>query len=362
MGLIMNTFRDSTIPFTQFGGISMSGEYPNFIKSENWLLTYLTESGMSKTTSMPGGNNHPNTWRMPLKAGAISSINRVTGSGNVVGTRTYGIAILATLSASGGISNALTSIGIAILSNAIGSGGISSAGVGEGRPISTTISGNGIISNAEVTRGIAILSNLSGTGGITEAIVSLLIQISAELSGNGAISSADLKAYLQALADLTGLGEITEADLTGLGELLSILDGVGIITSTLTATGELSADIKSYGVLTPEGLRDAVWQAAALNYVDPTTMGGKLNLASSGGVDYQALADAVWEALNSDYTNVTTMGGVIGILQTKLDELHKIQGLDIDNPLTITKDLRSAGAIDLELSSTGDELTIVTRQ
>jgi hypothetical protein len=68
-------------------------------------------------------------------------------------------------------------------------------------------------------------------------------------------------------------------------------------------------------------------------------------------------------------------GGTAGTAQTveeirqenddnsiKLNELHRIQGLDINNPMTITPNLRSAGDIDLEWTGDGETISIVTRQ
>lgn len=308
----MNIYRDSAIPFTQFGGTTMSSELSNFNKPEQWLLTYITEASFSKTTSLPDGNNHPTTWRMPLKPGAISSRNRVVGSGSAYGTRTYGIAILANLSASGGISNALTSIGIAILSSINGSGTISSASIGEGRSIE---------------------ANITGSGTISQAIISLLIQIYAAISGSGTISQSELQAYLNALADLTGSGEITESDLKGLGELIAILEGEGLIDSLLTGTGELTSNIKSYGNLTPENVRDLVWQAAANNYIDPITMGGKLNSAVAAGNPWDVLfgsmtAGEMFEAIFKITNNkVTKSGNTITIYEN--DELTVWKTFDL---------------------------------
>ena len=48
----MNIYRDSAIPFTQFGGTTMSSEFTNFNKPEQWLLTYITEASFAKTTSL----------------------------------------------------------------------------------------------------------------------------------------------------------------------------------------------------------------------------------------------------------------------------------------------------------------------
>lgn len=61
-----------------------------------------------------------------------------------------------------------------------------------------------------------------------------------------------------------------------------------------TALMDIEANIRGYGDLTPEGLRDAVWSAILTNYPDSGTAGNTLALAGSGGVDYTALANAVW--------------------------------------------------------------------
>lgn len=45
----------------------------------------------------------------------------------------------------------------------------------------------------------------------------------------------------------------------------------------------------------------------------------------------------------------------------KLNELHKIQGLDAANPLTITPSERNAGTVNLDVSGDGENVTIVTR-
>jgi len=44
-----------------------------------------------------------------------------------------------------------------------------------------------------------------------------------------------------------------------------------------------------------------------------------------------------------------------------VDELHKIQGLDAANPMTVTPTSRTSGSIDLTISGDGETETIVTR-
>ena len=320
-------YRDSAIPFTQFGGTTMSSEFTNFNKPEQWLLTYITEASFAKTTSLPDGNNHPTTWRMPLRAGAISSRNRLLGEGNITATGHYGLPLIASLVGSGGITQALGALGI------------------------------------------AIYANITASGGITTALGGLLAEISASLSGDGTISSADMLAYLNAIADLVGSGDITDADLEGLGELIAILEGDGILDVTLTGIGELGATIRAYGSLTPEGIRDAVWQAVATSFNDPGTMGQKLNSAAVGGIDYDALATAVWSAAIRRLTT-TGIEDIQSGLATELlaedikalvEDIYSNDGLDVNDPLTITPNSRKTNRVDLKLTGDGENETIVQR-
>jgi hypothetical protein len=46
----------------------------------------------------------------------------------------------------------------------------------------------------------------------------------------------------------------------------------------------------------------------------------------------------------------------------KVDELHKIQGLDINNPMEVTTSTRTAGDIELRIGGNGETFTSVERQ
>jgi hypothetical protein len=45
-----------------------------------------------------------------------------------------------------------------------------------------------------------------------------------------------------------------------------------------------------------------------------------------------------------------------------VDELHKIQGLDINNPMEVTTSTRTAGDIELRIGGNGETFTSVERQ
>lgn len=124
---------------------------------------------------------------------------------------------------------------------------------------------------------------LDGAGNITDAVAQLVISMAANLAGDGTVSTADLRGFLQAVANLSGSGNLT-ATAAALAWMNAATDGSGTITNaTPYASGNMSADILSYGALTPEGIRDAVWNAIAANYDLNATMGELLHNAAAGG-------------------------------------------------------------------------------
>jgi hypothetical protein len=78
----------------------------------------------------------------------------------------------------------------------------------------------------------------------------------------------------------------------------------------------LSATLRGYSDLTPEGIRDKVWNAILAQYPDAGTAGKALSTASSGGVDLVALAQAILGAAQTTpiHADVQKMNGanVIG--------------------------------------------------
>jgi hypothetical protein len=127
-------------------------------------------------------------------------------------------------------------------------------------------------------------ASLIGAGDITSAVAQLIISMVANLFGNGTISSAELQGFLDGdSGNLSGAGSLT-AELAALAWMSAALNGSGSITSAAPyASGSMSANILSYGALTPEGIRDAVWNAIAANYDLNATMGELLHNAAAGG-------------------------------------------------------------------------------
>lgn len=136
---------------------------------------------------------------------------------------------------------------------------------------------------ANLAGGLNAEAGLDGAGDITSAVAQLIISMAASLAGDGTISAADLRGYLQASANLSGFGDLA-AFASPSAWLTSDLNGAGTVsTATFAASGNMSADILSYGALTPEGIRDAVWNAIAANYDLNASMGELLHNAAAGG-------------------------------------------------------------------------------
>ncbi len=281
----MNVYRDSVIPFTQFGGVTMSPEFTNFNTSVDWVALYAGSGGFEDITSLPDGNYAPVAWRLPLKGGAMTSRTKIIGVGS------------------------LTALG---------------------------------------NLGYQIVASISGDGTISSALGTLTINLIAEITGTGGVTSASVDAFLFAVANLVGSGDITDAELRGLGELIAALQGEGLLDATFIGTGNLSADITSYGALTPEGLRDAVWNAAAASFNTSGTMGQKLNSAASAG-------DPWGTDLPSIYTG-TQAGAILAEIQVLIEELHKLQGLNAAYPMTVSETERTVDDITITLTETPTEI------
>ena len=188
----------------------------------NFAAGWHSVSGVTDRSSVPQGARHPVAYKWPRKSGGLASHGAIAGLG------------------------ALTAAGVL---------------------------------------GKNAAADLVGEGDLSNAALGLIVGLAAALSGSGTLSDADLKAFLALAADLTGSGDLDSADLRALGWIVAALAGDGEASAaTLTALGTLAANIRSYGDLTPEGLRDAVWNAVAASYDDVGTMGGLMNGGAAGGL------------------------------------------------------------------------------
>jgi len=223
MGILANGFIGATGVYQTFGATVLNNAYPsarlaNFARTGAKRNITAGEGISSGLVSLPSGYRHPGAWMMPQKPGALSARNTVTGSGSA----------------------SATALAVKLAT-----------------------------------------ADLTGDGDLA-AFGSLIVQLVADLVGSGDISDADLKAFLQAVAGIGGTGGISSAQATGLGKLIAAMTGLGSVDSTLTGSGELTADITVTGTgLSTANVGEAVWSALAAANNSAGSMGEKLNDAGS---------------------------------------------------------------------------------
>jgi hypothetical protein len=123
-----------------------------------------------------------------------------------------------------------------------------------------------------------------------DLIVSAVGSSSATFTADGTLAGALAATGVSAITFTVGpstLGAIIDAVAAALVQFTT--------QATPRATGTLEGAVTPFTELSPQNLAAAVWRAIATDFNDSGTMGNKLNLASSGGIDYDTLAQAVWE-------------------------------------------------------------------
>jgi len=324
MALQFNGSMYRSVGVRHFGAGVVNSTIPVALQSNfahtNRLRNLTAGEGIpSELVGLPSGYRHPGAWMMPQKAGAIAARNTVTGLGALSGAAQSGYNIAGTLTGDGGIPSSVS--------------------------------------------------------------IGLIVSIAAALTASGGISSAATQALASLVASVTGAGSVT-ATAAGLATLGAALSGSSFVTANNTALMAISATIKGYSDLTPEGIRDNVWNAIAANFNTAGTMGNKLNSAASGGVDYAALGQAVWAVLAGDADTPGTMGAYVqtagapaptapenaAAVRSELAaellrviEIAKIHGLVQGTDLVVTPTSRVAGGVVQTITGDGINTSTVSR-
>lgn len=148
-----------------------------------------------------------------------------------------------------------------------------------------------------------LISSGSGSAALAFTVADALLTASVGGSGSAALALSTNTPILGAEASLTASGSFSitasNSQVLPLDTSSPLRTGTAnfAITGALTpyAIGSLSGSTVDNSVLTVDAIASSVWESLASGHTDSLTMGGKLNTASSGGVDLNALAQAVWE-------------------------------------------------------------------
>jgi len=251
-----------------------------------WLYGEAQIPGETEKSSLFNGYLPPYNVGLPLQAGGLSAwsgvgVNHNTFYSNLAG----GLNALSDYTTDGTTAvaqlTAKANLVASIINEAIGAanitGGVSASCYMEG---STSVI-------AFLTDGITRVDIYGHSEGSTDGVAT----ISAGRNISCYMEGSTLAVFnMDAIAHLAGMAE-TET----------------LVTAILKAKANLSADATPFTELSPENLASNVWNSIATEFNRTGTMGNKVNMASSGGIDYVALSEAVRAEMdaNSEISKVT---------------------------------------------------------
>jgi hypothetical protein len=280
MSLIGNRSVLHKSPGRFLAGQTASGDRSNFSKQG---MLRSSRHSFGKLASLPNGYGATG-WLMPVTAGALSSMNAATialaASGLAVGGVTTDGTSTITITAAPAVAFPLDDTSPTRTASAAITFTVADAA---GQLIS---SGSGSASLAVTIADALMTASVEGSGTAAFSVTANTPTLGAEASGSGFASISFVVAPVTAfpLNDASPLRG-GQANMAFSGTLAPY--GVGHMQGSTADTTILTADI----------IANAVWDALAAQHTDSLTMGGKVNTASSGGVDINALADAVRDAL-----------------------------------------------------------------
>lgn len=195
--------------------------------------------------------------------------------------------------------------------------------------------------------------DFTGQGDLT-AEASLVVSMICALSGSGSLS-AEIVGLLNASIDFEGSGDL-EANIFGIANMIVQLHGSGDLEAVIAAYGDMAIDIVVTGTgLSTANVGQAVWESLVSQFAsNPDSAAARLLSAGSAGDPWST-------NLPASYTG-TQAGNILEQIRVLIDELHKIQGLDPANPMTVTPNSRNSGSIEIQYTGDGETSTTATRQ
>ena len=154
--------------------------------------------------------------------------------------------------------------------------------------------GAGVVNPFALTSGRNLGASVTGTGDFT-GTAQLIISMVAALTGAGGIN-ATAQGFLLLAANLAGSGNLG-ASIGALANAVAALEGEGEITATIKALGTLAASINVTGdLLTSANVAESIWNALAVSFNQPGTMGEAVLNAGSSGNPWDTAIDGSYTA------------------------------------------------------------------
>jgi len=237
-----------------------------------------------------------------VMVGKLDLVIDLIGDGNLDAALSELIWMTMDLAGSGDLASILTAQ-LNLTINLAGSGDIDAtmqmlawlgaAFLGYGEVVGIVVSkvemASALLGNGDIEGALSLLiwleSAFSGSGELAGSLVNT-VGLIVDLIGQGSLDAA-IEALSNLHATIFSSGEVAGNFINTVALAVDCLSlnvtGLGTLDeSNLRGESGLSATIKSYGDLTPEGIRDAIWNAVATSFENPGSMGEKLNYAGAG--------------------------------------------------------------------------------
>jgi len=221
-----------------------------------------------------------------------------------------------------------------------------------GGGVAMRATGSGILSGTMIPEKLATV-DFTGSGDL-DSLAGLVILALCDMIGSGTLT-AIVAGEFSASVDFSGDGTL-EGDIYGIAQAIVDLVGSGDLEGDVYGIGNASIDIIVTGTgLNIDNVGKYVWQAILSEFdSDPESAAAKLLAAGSAGDPWSTNLPAA-------YTG-TQAGQILAQIQTLVDELHKIRGLDAANPWVVTPTTETAGSIVLDVTGNGVTSSTLTRQ
>lgn len=363
-------------PGTNVGGFTNPYAW---MQTSNMMAFYNGEAVVQSTTDKSSFNNGyspPFSWHLAPKAGGMAlnatgtstfSTNLIpqylstvdfTGEGSLTAT-VIGLGnIICALTGSNTFTSSITATGNLSI-NFSGSGTIVMNITGKGN-ISLDLSGSGNLS-AGLSLFLNMLCDMTGTG-FMHSDASLVVSMLCAMTGDS-VMTASITGVKEMSASFTGTGNLS-ADITAFGNMILDLLGSGDLEADISAIADMSMDIVVTGTgLTTANVGPAVWAAIAAQNNVAGSMGNKLNSAASAGDPWTTELPGAYSdgEAGKILSQIETLVAAIPELQTLIDELHKVQGLNASAPAVTTPTEITAGDINISITGDGETETTLTR-
>jgi len=204
--------------------------------------------------------------------------------------------------------------------------------------------GEGKIERENLSGLVRLELNINSSSEIVESVVNIIASIQSHIY-NSVTNDIDVTASTNIFSNIEGNSIIYIENIKGLRRIIStILSSSELKRAELKGKGNVSSNVFMGAVidpLSPKSLADAIWMSLATEFNVENTMGGKLNSASVGGIDYNTLRETIWSASKNNYLDENTIGGIINKINHDTSLLRNYDDSIIRENLNIIKKLNN---------------------